>query len=410
MKKLIVILIVLTGIGLIGWKVYQRVFVESTDEQTPQRSTVVAVEILPIEKTTIRDIGSFTGTLMAKSQFEVAPKISGRLEKLMLDIGDRVKHGDLIATLDDDEIIQQLDQARAELVVSKANVEESRSALENARREYERVRALREKKIASQSEMDTAEANLNVAEAKQKVAVAQVTQKEAAAKAVEVHLSYTQIKANWEDGPDTRVVGEKFVDEGTMLSANEPIISILDIRSLIAVIQIIERDYSKVHIGQNAEISTDAVSGNTFTGTIARIAPLLKETSRQARVEIYLDNENELLKPGMFVRVGIEFESHENTTVAPTKSIVKRENEQGIFLADIENMTAHFVPVKTGITNIKYTEITEPVISGWAVTLGQHLLEDGSTIVIPRKEGMSSQMSTGREISSVTDMPEKTTK
>ena len=403
-------LIVFIGIGFIGWKVYQRVFVESSNEQTRQRSTVVAVEISPIEKTTIRDIGSFTGTLMAKSQFEVAPKISGRLEKLMLDIGDRVKHGDLIATLDDDEIVQQLDQARAELVVSKANVEESRSALENARREYERVRTLREKKIASQTEMDTIEANLNAAEAKQKVALAQVTQKEAAAKAVEVRLSYTQITANWEDGPETRVVGEKFVDEGTMLSANEPIISILDIRNLIAVIQVIERDYSKVHIGQNAEVTTDAIPGQVFTGTIARIAPLLKETSRQARVEIDLDNEKELLKPGMFVRVEIEFESHKDATVVPTKSIVKREGEQGVFLADLENMTAHFMPVKTGIANIKFTEITDPVIDGWAITLGQHLLEDGSTIVIPRKEGMNSQMSAGRKILSATKMPENTTK
>ncbi len=102
------------------------------------------------------------------------------------------------------------------------------------------------------------------ADAREKVALAQVNQREAAVKAAEVRLSYSRIVAEWKEGSDERVVGERFVDEGAMLSANAPIVSILDIGRLIAVIQVIERDYSKVRIGQEAVVSTDAYPGRTF--------------------------------------------------------------------------------------------------------------------------------------------------
>ncbi len=383
MRKILLVLI-LAGAGWIGWKVYQRVFGEGAAGEQRPRNVAVAVEVAPVRVASIRDVGSFTGTLQAESRFEVAPKTSGRLERLAVNIGDRVKRGDLIAALDDDEIVQQLDQVRAELAVARANLKEAESNLENVRRESERVRSLREKKIASQSELDDANAALEAADAREKVALAQVNQREAAVKAAEVRLSYTRILADWKDGSDERVVGERFVDEGAMLSANAPIVSILDIGRLIAVIQVIERDYSKVRIGQEAIVSTDAYPGRTFLGRIVRLAPLLRETSRQARVEILLDNPEGLLKPGMFVRVEIEFEEHRNVTVVPASAQAKREGEPGVFTADLDAMTARFVPVLFGISNGGFTEVLDPSdLAGHVVTLGQHLLEDGSTIVLP---------------------------
>jgi len=387
MKKLLISLILGAFVVLMGWQIYKRVLAQATSQEQRPRTAVVPVEVSPITKGTIQDIGMFTGTLFPKSQYLVAPKISGRLERLRVDIGDLVKRGDLIAALDDDEIVQQLDQTRAELAVAKANLEETRSALDNAQREYDRVKALRDKKIASQSELDTAEANLTAAEAKQKVAAAQINQKEAALKADEVRLSYTKIVANWDTGPETRIVGERYVDEGTMLAANSPIVSILEVGTLIAVIQVIERDYTQVQIGQEATVTTDAFPGRTFTGRISRIAPLLKESSRQARVEIELDNTDESLKPGMFVRVEIEFKNRTDAILVPTSALAKRDDQQGVFLADLERMTAHFVPVQFGIINAGLMEVLDPPLSGWVVTLGQHLLEDGASIVLPPVEG-----------------------
>ena len=396
MKKVFFIVIALTFAGLLGWQIYQKVYAPRKGTDRHRRALAVPVEITQVRAMTIRDIGFFTGTLIPRSQFIVAPKITGQLEKLLVNIGEHVKSEQLIAVLDDDEYVQQVDQARAELEVAKAVLEESRSALGIAKRELQRAKALREKKIASESELDEAEAQFKAQSAKHKVAQAQIAQKQAALKAAQVRLSYTRISVPFEGDNGQWVVGERFVDEGAMLSANASIVSVLDIGSLIAVIHVIERDYPKVRLNQVASVTTDAFPGRTFSGKIVRLAPLLKETSREARVEIEIPNLEGLLKPGMFVRVQIEFERHHNATVVPQSALVKRKGQQGIFLADTQEMKAHFVPVTLGIINGENAEVVSPSLSGSVVTMGQHLLEDGSAVIVS-PERHSSEMTQSSE-------------
>jgi len=381
-KKYTGVLLILILVGFLGWQIYQRISAKEK-RPIPQRAGAVAVEVSEVKKTTIRDVGVFTGTLLPKSQFIAAPKIAGRLEKIFVNIGDRVKHDQLIALLDDDEYVQQVEQARAELEVAAANVDEIRSALNLARREFDRAKALRAKDVVSVSELDVAESQYKSQEAKQKVALAQVAQKEALLKAAKVRLSYTRITASWQDGDESRVVGERFVDEGAMLKANDPIVSILDIRSLTAVFHVIERDYARITKAQMAVVTTDAFPNKTFMGTIARVAPLLKEAARQARVEMDISNPGLLLKPGMFVRVQIEFAKHDDATVVPVTSLTKRNHQQGVFLANTQTKKAHFVPVTLGIVSGEWAEVVTPSLSGFVVTMGQQLLEDGSAITLP---------------------------
>ena len=112
MKKALGIFIGLALIGFLGWQVYQRASISAKGSRRQRRAIAVAVEVAPIQNATIRDVGSFTGSLFPESYFLVAPKIAGRLEKLLVDIGERVKRGHLIAVLDDDEYAQQVEQHR----------------------------------------------------------------------------------------------------------------------------------------------------------------------------------------------------------------------------------------------------------------------------------------------------------
>jgi len=178
-----------------------------------------------------------------------------------------------------------------------------------------------------------------------------------------------------------------------MLASNTPIVSIIDIGKLIAAIHVIEQDYPKISVGQEATVSTDAFPDRSFSGKVVRIAPILKEKSREARIEIEIPNPKKTLKPGMFVRVQIQFEKHENATVVPTAAVIKRKNSKGIFIVDPEGKTARFVPVKLGIIDSKITEVRTPVISGSVVVLGQHLLEDGASIIISGNQVTSNQPS-----------------
>ncbi len=384
-RKIILIAVAAIIIGLVGWQIYQKAFKSSRGSGIQNQAVPVAVEITAVKKSTIRDYGNFTGTLIPKSQFMIAPKISGRLEKLMVNIGDRVTNNQLIAELDDEEYSQQVRQAEADLQVAEANLEESLSSLNVARRELERIEELHKKGISADSELDAAKGAFTTQESRYKVAQAQVANRKAALETARVRLSYTKIRSTWENGSSSRVVGERFVHEGTMLTANAPIISILEINPLLAVIHITDKDYFRIKKEQNAFISTDAIPDKAVSGKIVRIAPLLQETSREARIEIEIPNPEELYKPGMFINVKVEYATNESATVVPVSSVVKRNNQEGVFLADLENKIAEFVPVKVGISNSELAEIIDPPgFSGFVVTLGQHLLAPGSPILLPQ--------------------------
>jgi len=373
---------VLAVFGFLGRQIYRKA-PGSEEVENRRPGTPVAVEVSPVIKADILEEGNFTGTLHPFSSFSLAPKIPGRLEKILVHIGDRVEAGQLVAVLDDDEYRQQLSQAKAELEVARANLLDRKSTLKNAEREYERTAELREKKIASVSQLDAAESEFEAQQAKLKVATAQVAQSDAALKAAEVRLAYTQIRMPENNSEGYRVVGERFVDEGAMLAANTPIVSILDISSLIAVTHVIEKDYPKIRQGLEVFVSTDAFAGRSFAGSVVRIAPMLKEKSRQARVEIEIPNVERLLKPGMFVKIRIQFDAHRDATLVPIAAIVRRNGSQGVFLADLERKTARFVPVTVGIVDGRHAEVIDPAIRGSVVTLGHHLLQDGGTIILP---------------------------
>lgn len=380
MMKRVVIAVVVVVLAFSGYRIMQRI--NSKGSQRQQRAAAVPVTITPISIQAIERQTDFSGTLEASSRFEVAPKVSGRLEKLLVDIGDQVTKGELIAVLESEEYQQQVEQARAELEVAKAGIAETSSTMVAATREYERAKQLRAQKIAAIAEVDQAEATFNAATARHQVALAQIKQREAALRAAEVRLAYTTITASWSDGDAQRIVAERFVYEGAMLRANDPLISLVETSQLKGIIYVVERDFPYVAIGQEALVQTDAYPGRSFKGTVTRRAPVLREESRQARVEIEIPNEDQALAPGMFVRITIKMEQHAAVKVVPIDAVVRRNGQRGVFLANLEQRTATFVPVELGITTATLAEIIAPDLSGSVVTLGHHLLEDGAAIVI----------------------------
>jgi len=381
MKKTITWGLVLALAALVGWRAYDSFKASGPTAARGVRPVAVVVE--SVRTADMRHTAEFTGTLLPRAQFVVAPSVAGRLERLHVNIGDTVRKGQLIAELDSREYAQQVAQAHAELEVAKANVIDSASALDVARRDLNRARSLLGSNVVSQAEFDKAEATFNAGSAKHQVALAQVRQKEAALEAARVRLAYTRIHADWENGDLERVVGERFTDEGAMLRANDPIVSVVALDPLLAVVNVIERDFPLVSVGQSAEVMADAHPGRLFQGRVARRSPVLQEASRQGRVEILVPNEQRLLAPGMFATVRLSFTERSGVTAVPTAALATRDGRRGVFLADPEALTAHFLPVSVGIIEGPLAEIVEPSLDGLVVTLGQHLLEDGAAISMP---------------------------
>lgn len=386
MKKVLWLVLIIIVV-LIGWRIYQSISDKSKANERGFGGPGVAtpVETTPVQTMTMRDLGRFSGSLKAKNSYTLAARTAGRLERLLVNIGDRVSNGQVVAILDDAVYQQDLEQAKANLAVAQAQVEQLRLALKAAEGNWQTVKRLFEQNYESQAIMDKVDAEYASAQAKYDTALAEVQKAQSALTKAEIQLSYTQIKATWKGGGNTRLVGERLANEGNMLSINAPILTLVDNSIVTAEIDVIENDYVRIHVGQAVEIRTDAYPDRVFLGKLVRLAPVLNEVSRQARAEIDIPNPNGLLKPGMFVRVQIVYIKHDNVTVVPLASLIKRDGLSGVFVADKDSLAARFVPLKLGIIDNEYAEVIEPELSGEVITLGQEQLQDGSKIKLPQQ-------------------------
>ncbi len=467
MKRIKVVLFWVAAIALVGILIWQWRKPESKLKRERRGGSVV-VEVADIKQGEIVDEGQYIGSLLPRYQYTVAPQIGGRLSLLKVRVGDQVTPNQLLATIENNEIIQQVEQALAEVRVANAQVDEQKSRLSRAHKEYQRTRELSQKKLVSQTDREAAESNYRIEAAKLKVAEATLSQKSALLRAARVRLSYTRITAQWvrrplslqqrrelmeaserleskeeenkeekgkeappkeqkkskkkaskkaskksskksskkapaqsvdqkkngktnnkknknnaaakpEENDGFRVVGERLVDEGSLVQPNAPMLTLLDIRSVIAVIYVTEKDYIRLREGQPAHATTYVYKNRSFTGRVVRVAPLLKDTSRLARVEIEIPNQDLSLKPGMFVRLRVEYARHPKATLVPRIALVQRETGSGVFRIDPKKKTAHFIPVQLGVQTPQFSQLLTP-LKGQVVTMGYHLLREGSKI------------------------------
>jgi len=377
------LLIVLTLSGLLGWAVYQRLLeTGGHKEGRDKRSDPVPVEIASIEQGPIERVRTFSGTLQAHAEFVVAPKISGRVEQLDVDLADIVHRGQVVARLDNDEYVQAVRQAEADLAVARANLAEAQKLLRIAERELQRIDKLRERGVSSESQRDTAKADQLAKQAHVEVTRAQVIRAEAQLETARIRLGYTQVSAGWRGGGEQRVVAERYVDEGETVTANTPLLRIVELDPIEVVIHVTERDYATLRPAQHAILSTDAYPDETFNGEIVRISPVFRESTRQAQVELRVDNPGLRLKPGMFVRVRVVLERVADASIVPEQALLKREERSGVFLVSEDGTRARWQPVQVGIRQGEWVQIRGEGLHGRVVTLGQQLLDDGSAIRI----------------------------
>ena len=391
MKKLIFLGVsLLVLVAVVGWQVYERFQKEETNQSGGwgrggrgggSRNAPVAVEVEKIQLRDMRDWVVLTGTLEPESRYLVAPKVSGRLEKLFVEMGDEVEKGKVLAKLDDAEAIQQTKMAGAALKTAESSLEASQEEFEQSEREYKRQKDLFGRGLITQIQLENAKSQYAIRLANLKMARSSLLERTSNLESAKIRLSYSKISVDWEGDTPRRIVGETFVDPGSLLNANTPILSILNIYNLTAVVSVTEMDYFKLRPGLSAEISVDSLQERKFSGTILRIAPFLKEYSREARVEVLVPNPEGILKPGMFVRVNVEIEFRKKVPAVPVAAVINRKGE-GIYLTDNESGKVSFVKIKPGIVENDWMEIREPDIEGAVVTLGQHLLRDGSPILI----------------------------
>ncbi len=359
------------------------------DEERGEARAPAPVEVAPVEVGRIELRRQLSGSLRPSADFYAAPRISGQVKELRVRVSDPVERGQVIVVLDDAELVQSVKQAEANLLVAKANLKAAEARMETAVKDSERAEKLRERGISSDAQLESAQAEKLSAEAAMAVAEAQIARAEAELESARIELGETRVRANWTGGDEKRIVAERLVDEGDAVSANQPLFRIVNLDPLLGVVQVTERDYSKIHPGDSLTVRADAFPEEVFSGEVTRVAPVFSEESRQAQVEFEVENADQRLKPGMFVRVSLVLEVNEEAVIVPDLAIVRRNDVDGVFVLGGDRQTAHWRPVEIGIRDGDRIEITEGDISGEVITLGQQLVNDGSRVQVSRLEGVS---------------------
>lgn len=368
--------IIAVVLGVLAWRIYG-IFFGAAVTSNSTGPPPVAIEVAPVTHETIREIREFTGTADPQYRYVVSSKVSGRLIKITKRIGDMVHRGEVLARIDDAEYQQAVIEAEANLKIARASLAEAQSQFLLSTQELERVKSLQQKGISSSAELDIAETSFSAQKSRLALAEAQVQQQEAALQSARIRLSYTVLIAS-----EPGYVGERFVDEGTLLAINAPVMNIVGIDQIIIRTTIIERDYGLIKKGQQAEVAVDAYPARRFSGTVSRIAPMLQESSRVAQMEVVVVSDSLLIKPGMFSTVKVIIGEKDSAQVVPARAIIRRDGVTAVFTVSPGASTAEYHAVETGIVTTEKTEIVAPVLEGSVVTLGQHLLEDGSPVVL----------------------------
>ena len=382
--KIFILLVFVIGAAAgLGWLIFNQFQERVATGKSGRVLRPVPVEVVQIQRGPIELRRTFSGELEALAEFFVAPKVSGRVEHVSVNIADTVKRGQVVAELDNDEYVQAVAQAQADLEVARAKLSEAGSALEIAKREFKRTESLLKRGIASDSEFDVARQNRLARQAQLKVAAAQVTKAESSLETANIRLGYTKVTAGWTGGDELRVVADRFVDEGQTVAANSSLLLIVDLNPIVGVIFVTERDYAHLKPGQLVSLTTDAYPGEQYPGRIARIAPIFRKSTRQARIEMIIDNPQHRLKPGMFIRATVVLAREPEAVIIPQQAVTIRDDRSGVFIVSEDGRSVAWREVKTGIREGNRVQVEGEGLSGRVVILGQQLVKDGSAITIP---------------------------
>lgn len=360
----------------------------------PKRSgeRAVTVEVGEVRLGDIEERISAVGPLLPRASVMVAPKTAGRVEEVSVDVGERVKKGQLLARLDRRELAEEVREAEASLKVSEASLKGKEAELEDLKRKLERSKALFAKNFISRQEVDTLESQVFSATAQVELTRAQIAQMKARLENARLRLADTEVVS-----PFAGHVGKRFVDPGAVVNASTPIVNVVDLSWVKVLIPVVEKDYRKVRLGSAASLTVDAYAGQRFVGKVVRIAPVLSEETRTAQVEIEIANSQPALKPGMFAKVEITVEKRRGVPLVPDGALIKMSEGYGLFKIQGAGSTAEFVIVKTGLSDQGWTEVQGPVKPGdRVVTVGSNLLRDGQKVRIaegaprakPKGEGL----------------------
>ena len=375
--KFIVVPCVLASCLGIGWAV----FVDSQHQvgggTSPDGEEVHAVKVTRLQTQDIVEALELVGSLEADRDVEIRSRVSGRIEELAVDVGDRISKGQLLIQVDDLQQKELVRQAEAAIRVTVAEKSTQDLRVIAARREHDRQQNLATKGVGTAQQLEAAESKLSIAEAESRLAASKVAQAE-----TELEQSRLELAERRIESPLDGQVASRTVQVGDLAKSDVGLLRIVDLSTVRTAVHVGESDYRQLREGQPAEVRVDTYP-DPFPGRVVRLAPVLDPETRTAVVYIAVENPDGLLKPGMHARVRVVLDRHEQATAVPLASVVETPEGSTVFVLTDDGGRVSQVSVRLGLADRAMVEVLSGVDpSDRVVTLGSHLVRDGQVVEV----------------------------
>ena len=316
----------------------------------------------------------------AVERVELLPRVTGRLLALHVKQGDRVKKGQVVATLEHEQQDALILSTIAQAASARADTEKARAEMLNAKTDLDRYSRLVKEGFSTQQQYDAIQTEYTSAEASYRAALAKERQYEAEEKRVKSEKNDYIIRAPI----DGIVLNDYSLTAGAMISPSSPILDIADPRMLKATLRVPELKIFSVAVGMPVTLRFDALPGESFGGSVTRIDQYVDPATRTSSVEIVLDNEKQAggrLRPGMFGQAAIVEKSFAGTLTVPEGAL--HASETGLYVYVVADGKAAQREVATGIQDGGRVQILGGLAEGDEVIIfGGNTLRDGEAVTV----------------------------
>ena len=286
----------------------------SSGTETSNEKAAIPVKVMTLSKTYISRTIDYTATVLPFEEVNMAPSTPGRIDKIYVEVGDKVTRNDNLFLMDRTQLYQLQLQ------------------LSNQLKDLNRIDTLLRSGSARQQQYDQMKTQYDVTKTN-----------------VDFMEENTLLKA-----PFSGIVTGKYFENGEIYSGGpttqtgrSAVVTVMQVNPLKLNVNISEKYYPLIKRGMKVSVTADVYSGEVFTGSLFRIAPTVNPATRTFTVEIELPNRNDLLKPGMFVRVSMDLGEVE-TFVVPANTVLVQEGTNLRYVFVVENNSAKRVEVAIG--------------------------------------------------------------
>ena len=338
-----------------------KLLIEEIPEEAVSEIAPTLVRALKIKRADFFDTLPVMGTVKGKTEIELRFEINGVINSIYFDEGDKVKKGDLIASLNAKDAQLKLEYASNKLASAQATYQSSLKKLEVHQKLYEAGAIIKSK--FEEIELECESAKYQFETTKSEVGLAKS------------ELEKTNLYA-YVDG----VMGPREAEEGEFVTPQDKVGLLLEVDSIFVEVGIVERDIDKINLGQKAKVFVDAYPNVAFEGIVDKIFPMVEGKSRTLTVKIKVPNREGLLLPGMFCRAEISIIDLPGAILVPSTTLIYAGVEQTLIAVipeetqeveegEIKKGNVILSQVTVGYLTSDYAQITEGLDEGDLVVI-----------------------------------------